>query len=164
MIQHAIDFAKTAHEGQKRKYTDEPYHAHVIRVGDAVRKATTDSDVICAAYLHDVIEDTEVTAGRLMEEFNERVALLVLELTNEFTKEAYPYLNRADRKELECKRLVTCSADARLIKMFDINDNITDLVILDPEFAVTYLREKAEVVQAMTFGNFPALLKLVAGK
>ena len=57
MIDDAIEFATKAHEGQFRKGTRRPYIVHPIEVADIVSAMTNDEEVICAAVLHDTIED-----------------------------------------------------------------------------------------------------------
>ena len=57
MIDDAIEFATKAHEGQFRKGTRRPYIVHPIEVADIVSTMTNDEEVICAAVLHDTIED-----------------------------------------------------------------------------------------------------------
>ena len=57
MVKRAIEFATRAHEGQFRKGTKRPYIVHPIEVGDIVSQMTDDEEIICAAILHDTIED-----------------------------------------------------------------------------------------------------------
>ena len=77
------------------------------------------------------------------------VAGLVLELTDVYTSAAYPQLNRAARKALECERLATVSAKAKLIKRMDIADNTKTIVACDPKFAKIYLREKEALLEVL---------------
>ena len=68
MLNEAIEFATKAHEGQFRKGTKRSYIVHPIEVADIVTTMTRDQEVICAAVLHDTIEDcagvTKRNAGR----------------------------------------------------------------------------------------------------
>ena len=57
LIDHVLQMATEYHEGQVRKYTGEPYIIHHIAVANKVSQYTDDCEVICAALLHDVIED-----------------------------------------------------------------------------------------------------------
>ena len=78
MIDKAIAFAMTAHEGQLRKGTRLPYILHPMEVGMIVSRMTNDIEIIAAAILHDTVEDCEgVTPDRIREEFGERVASMV---------------------------------------------------------------------------------------
>ncbi len=78
MIQRAADFAAKAHAGALRKGSNMPYIVHPKEVAAIVAVMTTDPEVIAAAYLHDVIEDTSVSYEELVENFGRRVADLVL--------------------------------------------------------------------------------------
>ena len=78
MIEKAIRFAVTAHEGTKRKGKDRPYILHPIEVMSIVAGMTEDEEVIAAAVLHDTVEDTAVTAADIELEFGPRVAKLVI--------------------------------------------------------------------------------------
>ena len=61
MIQKAAVFAAKAHEGMMRKGSKIPYIYHPMEVALIVAQMTDDPEVIAAAYLHDVLEDTSVT-------------------------------------------------------------------------------------------------------
>ena len=150
-IKHAIAFAMKHHSHQFRRYTGEPYFNHLNRVADSVEKLGGTEDMIVAAWLHDVVEDTEVTFDIIHQKFGYEVMSLVVELTSLYTSEKYPEKNRAKRKELEAVRLGTISKEAKLIKRCDISDNLTSIVIYDPEFAKLYLAEKAEVLKRMGY-------------
>ncbi|MGN6617321.1 MAG: HD domain-containing protein [Ilyomonas sp.] len=58
VIEKVQDFAGKAHAGQKRKYTPEPYIVHPVRVMQICKEYTSSILVLCAALLHDVLEDT----------------------------------------------------------------------------------------------------------
>ncbi len=79
-IEEARRFAKKAHEEQTR-YGGKPYYTHPFRIAEAISKLTNDEDIIIAAYLHDVIEDTEITCEQIKDRFGEKVAGYVFELT-----------------------------------------------------------------------------------
>ena len=149
-ILRAASFASTAHIGQVRKYTGDPYITHPISVAIAVSERTSDEDAICAALLHDVVEDTEVTPWQVMEHFGKSVSDLVQELTDVYTREAYPSMNRRARKIAETQRLAGISDRAKLIKVCDIADNTSSIVQYDPGFAVVYLEEKAAMLAVLT--------------
>lgn len=150
VIARAIGIACTAHVGQIRKYTGEPYIVHPIAVAALVREVTDDPEVVAAAYLHDVLEDTEVTFEDLVAEVGPRVAAIVAQLTDVFTPQAYPHLGRAQRKALEADRMRHVSPEARLVKRADITDNSRDIEQHDPKFAVGWLAEKDAVLGALT--------------
>lgn len=77
-IEKAIRFAAFYHKGETRKGNHIPYIVHPMETMMIVSKMTDDTDVICAAALHDVIEDTSCTPQALRETFGDKVADLVL--------------------------------------------------------------------------------------
>lgn len=150
IILKAVRFAILAHGDQKRRYTNDPYVLHCMTVAYMVSNRTMDPHVIAAAVLHDVLEDTEATVVQLQNQFGERVAEYVRELTDFYTAENFPHLNRENRKRREAERLGQASAEAQLIKAYDLYDNTTSIAAHDPGFAKVYLPEKRRVLNAMT--------------
>lgn len=149
--ERALVFAKNAHEGQVRRYTGEPYFNHVESVGKRVAAITNDEEMVAAAILHDTLEDTDATMDELIEAFGRKVAELVIELTDQYTSEAYPKMNRKLRKDLEAVRLGQISEKAKLIKLCDLADNTSTIVEHDPGFAKIYLKEKALILELMGY-------------
>ena len=153
-----LDFAEAAHRGQKRKYTGEDYIEHPIAVALAVREQfPDDSSMVCAALLHDVLEDTDVDHAQLRAFLHrtcnslaaERILKLVVELTDVYTKEDFEYLNRAERKRREAERLSSASYEAQCIKRADIHDNSLSINEHDPKFAEVFNSEKAFLLSLM---------------
>lgn len=147
LFERARLFAIAAHSsiGQVRKFNGEPYHTHVLRVAELVGTRTDDQEVLAAACLHDVLEDVEphnpeFSREKIIEEFGSGVLELVLELTDVYTKENFPNLNRKSRKELESQRLSKISERAKLIKRADLHDNNSS--IMGTSFEKTWLEEK----------------------
>lgn len=153
----ALAFARKAHGEQKRKYKDELYVAHLIRVADIVKSVSHTPEMIAAAYLHDVVEDTEIPLRKVAMTFGKKVGLLVEELTDEFTKEKYPNLNRRWRKKKETERIAKISWNAKTIKLADIIDNLPSISQNDPGFSKKYTPEMESLVDVLTEGN-PELL------
>lgn len=153
----AFEFAKAAHRSinQKRKYSGEDYIIHPIRVVNLLESVgESDQEVLQAAYLHDVLEDVAPVnpvyrAERIKEEFGPRVLELVQELTDEYTSEKYPAINRAARKKQEAVRLSNISVGAMKIKLADLIDNTSDITKNDPGFARVYLEEKRRIIELM---------------
>lgn len=79
-VKKAYDFAKKAHEGQLRK-SGEPYITHCIEVGYILAALNVGPSTLCAALLHDVVEDTNVPLSRIEEEFGADVGKIVDSLT-----------------------------------------------------------------------------------
>lgn len=149
----AFQIARESHEGQTRKYTGEDYINHPIRVAQMVNARGGSPEQVKAALLHDTLEDTNLKPIRIRGWFGDEVLDYVVELTDVFTPEAFPYMTRAERKAMECLRLSRISPNAKLIKLCDLIDNTNDIVTNDPKFAITYLREKADVLEALGYGR-----------
>lgn len=84
MIEQAVNVANKAHSGQYRKGTNIAYIIHPLEAGAIASSILTqlgkyDEEVISASFLHDVLEDTEMTENDLLENFSERTVFLVKE-------------------------------------------------------------------------------------
>ena len=153
----AYEFAKAAHASinQKRKFSGEPYIVHPEAVCRILENAgEKDVNVLCAALLHDVLEDVAplnklYDADEILRQFGAEVLRYVRELTDEFTKENYPALNREERKKREAQRIATISDSALKVKLADLIDNTSDIVKNDPGFAKVYLREKQRILDGL---------------
>ena len=77
IIEKAMAFALKAHSGQKRKQTNNPYILHPIESAVIAQRMCDDEDVIAAAILHDVLEDSDNDFDNLKELFGEKIAKLV---------------------------------------------------------------------------------------
>jgi (p)ppGpp synthase/HD superfamily hydrolase len=159
LVSKALTFATKAHEGQTRKYTVEPYINHPIRVMKTVAAVTDNPQMLAAALLHDVVEDSDVSIIDIEKEFGLGVALLVHQLTS--PSKQYPKMERANRKQIDRYHLATAGAEAHTIKYADILDNVPSIVKhADPKFADMYVLEKIADMHVMTKGNV-GLLKQV---
>ena len=76
LIKRAYDFAKEKHGDQLRK-SGEPYIIHPVQVAYILSTLGLDESTICAALLHDVIEDTDITLEDLSKEFSQEIASMV---------------------------------------------------------------------------------------
>ena len=162
MTSSAVFFALRAHGavpnedgslGQKRKYSGEPYEHHLLEVANLVQAHGGDCAQIDSAWLHDVVEDTPVTIEEIGNAFGHDVAGLVLELTDVFTKAAYPALNMARRKRLEAQRLGRISHRAQSIKYADFISNGRSILALDRNFGEVYLGEVRDALLQMQRGD-----------
>jgi (p)ppGpp synthase/HD superfamily hydrolase len=126
MILEAIKLAKTAHEGQKRRFTGEAYIMHPARVAMQVSLLTYATEqMIAAAWLHDVIEDTYITYKHIVNITRDvNVANLVKELT--FDESQYPDLDYAAKKCKQNEHIAVASFEAKSIKILDRLDNLED--------------------------------------
>lgn len=122
MIEKAIAFATKAHKGQMRKGTTRPFITHPLEVGEIVATMTDDEEVICAAILHDTIEDCrQVTEEILRLEFSERVAELVRQESEDKSK------SWMERKSHTIAHLRTAPVEIQMIGMADKLSNMRDI-------------------------------------
>lgn len=161
VLEKVKEFTADAHDGQKRKYTPEPYIVHPVRVMDLCREYSSSLPVLSAALLHDVLEDTKISKEDLvkflrsvMSEVDADETLgLVVELTDVYTKSKYPRWNREKRKRKEAERIEQTSADAQSIKYADIIDNCKEIAQYDEEFGPQFLCECRMLLRRMKKGN-----------
>ncbi len=138
-------FATAAHAacGQIRKYTGEPYIVHPIEVADLLteycRAVDVSNEMLAAACLHDVLEDTKVEYELLRAEFGIEVADMVLWLTDVSTSADG---NRSTRKEIDRARIALAPADVQTVKVADLISNTRSILAHDLNFARVYIREK----------------------
>jgi (p)ppGpp synthase/HD superfamily hydrolase len=83
--QEALEFALRAHEGQFRKGSDIPYITHPVAVSAILAQYGYEEDLVIAGLLHDVLEDTVVTAIELEKKFGEDITSVVRGVTEEKT-------------------------------------------------------------------------------
>lgn len=157
LIQRARDFATQAHKriDQRRKYSNQPYDAHLKAVAGLVAEVTDDTEMIAAAWLHDTVEDTPATHHDIEDAFGPAVARLVYELTD-ISRPGDG--NRAVRKAMDRDHLAQASSRAQTVKLADLIDNARDICRHDPKFARTYLQEMAALLDVLNRGH-PELLR-----
>jgi guanosine-3',5'-bis(diphosphate) 3'-pyrophosphohydrolase len=161
ILEKVKHFADRAHGDQRRKYCHERYIFHPIRVMENCKLYTDDDAVLAAALLHDVLEDTNTTREDMLEfllgvmpdAMATRTLDLVVELTDVYTKNNYPELNRRARKLKEADRLSKISGDAQTIKYSDIIDNVTNIFVNDPDFATVFIHEGRTALRKMEKGD-----------
>lgn len=161
VLEQIRQYADDAHGEQTRKYSDERYIVHPVRVMEICRSYTQDITVLAAALLHDILEDTAVTKEMLWDFLNhvftpdqaKKTFLLVEELTDIYVKKAYPSWNRRKRKMKEADRMKLSSIDAQTIKYADIIDNCPEITEKDPEFAERFLRECRSLLRKIKKGD-----------
>jgi (p)ppGpp synthase/HD superfamily hydrolase len=153
IVRKAQVYAMAAHAavGQKRKYTGEPYIVHpaeVAKIVAGVPGATP--DMVAAAWLHDVVEDTGCTFTDIHMAFGIDIATLVGWLTDVSKPEDG---NRAVRKAIDREHTAAAPAEAQTIKLADLISNSRSIMAHDPEFARVYLAEKRALLEVMTKGD-----------
>lgn len=145
-------FAEAAHAAidQRRKYTGEPYISHPAAVVELVRSVPHTEAMICAAWLHDTVEDTPVTLDEIEREFGLEVAAMVEQLTDVSRSD---HGNRKARKAIDREHTAKASPAAKTIKLADLIDNTRSIVERDPTFAKVYLAEKTLLLDVLRDGD-----------
>ena len=130
-IMRAYKLADAAHEGQMRS-SGEKYITHPLSVANILLDYCMDTDTICAALLHDVVEDTDTTLDEIRKQFGEDVAVLV----DGVTKIGQVPLNSKEEQQAENIRkiLIAMSKDIRviIIKLADRLHNMRTLYARPP--------------------------------
>ena len=141
-LQRAYDVAVDKHEGQKRKSGD-PYITHPLAVATILAELGMNHETICAALLHDTVEDTAYTLAELRRDFGEDVAALVDGVTK-LDKVKY---GEAAAAETVRKMIVAMSRDVRVlvIKLADRLHNMRTLRYLPREKQERKSREVLEI-------------------
>ncbi len=135
----------------------EPYINHPIRVANMVLllddeflPVSVNDGLIAAAWLHDVYEDTDLMPPAISNAFDETIGGYVEELTNHFTKKAYPTMNRKKRKKAEVNRLAEVSREAQTIKLCDRIDNLRTIGDKGRKFSLLYCDESEALAEVLT--------------
>lgn len=153
IVHKAQVYAMAAHAavGQKRKYTNEPYIVHPAEVASIVACVPGSTpDMVAAAWLHDVVEDTGCTFTDIHIAFGADIAALVGWLTDVSRPEDG---NRAKRKAMDREHTAQAPAEAQTIKLADLISNSRSITAHDPAFAKTYLEEKRLLLEVLTKGD-----------
>ena len=161
-VRRAYEIGAAAHQGQTRK-TGEPYITHPIAVATLLADMGMDSETICAAILHDALEDTALQRTVIEREFGEPVA----ELVDGVTK--LDKLHFRDRQEAAAesfrKMLLAMARDLRviLIKLADRLHNMRTLDAMAPDARRRIARETldiyAPIAQRLGMNHFKAELQ-----
>ena len=124
-VAKAVEFAIRYHGGQRRP-TGAPYLEHLLETLEVLVRGAgvTDKDVLCAAVLHDVVEDTPCTVGDVRLAFGDRVADMVRWVTK---PELADGADRKAAKESYLKSLMDAPDDAVLVKLADRASNVQTL-------------------------------------
>lgn len=140
LINKAIYWAKKYHGEQKRK-SGEPYYSHPLEVAYMISEYKLKTDVIVASILHDIIEDTEVTAGMILDNFGWRIAEMVDRLTRD-----RPDGNKLSVEEILYNNYIKNDIEVILIKCIDRVHNMQTIKFKD--------LDKQEKTSIETLKNF----------
>lgn len=151
LVIRATAYAIQMHGNQTRKYTNEPYVLHTLEVARLIApRPGVDTAMICAAILHDTVEDTAASPIDIRANFGERIGMLVHWLTDISTPSDG---NRAARKTIDREHIANAPADAKTIKLADMISNTSTIVRYDRGFARTYIPEKRLLLDVLTEGD-----------
>jgi len=132
-LDRAIIFAVKAHAGTERRGKGFPYIVHPMEAVEIVSTITADQELLAAAALHDVVEDTEVSLEELRREFGDRIADLVASESDSFE----PGISEEDswhsRKQAAIDRLARASHDAKIVAL---GDKLSNMRAIARDYAV----------------------------
>jgi len=120
----SIAFAAEKHRNQRRKDAEaSPYINHPIALANLLANegGIANIDVLCAAILHDTIEDTETTECELNQHFGEKITSIVLEVTDDKS------LPKETRKLKQIEHAPHASIEAKMVKLADKICNVRDI-------------------------------------
>lgn len=140
LIEKAIFWAQKYHDGQLRK-SGEPFYSHPIEVACMISDYLLKTDVIVASILHDIVEDTEVTAGMILDEFSWRIAEMVDRLTRD-----RPDGSKISIEEIIINAYRNNDKEVLLIKVIDRLHNMQTIMSQSPK--------KIKKISEETINNF----------
>jgi GTP diphosphokinase / guanosine-3',5'-bis(diphosphate) 3'-diphosphatase len=120
----AFKFAADKHRDQRRKGEHQPpYINHLIEVAEQLARVgkVSDINILLAAALHDTVEDTATTKEEIAQKFGERVAEIVMEVTDDKS------LPKAERKQKQVEHAPHLSVEAKHVKLSDKISNIREI-------------------------------------
>ena len=129
LLVKAMAFAARKHKDQRRKdFAASPYINHPVALTAVLvdEAGITDVPTLCAALLHDTLEDTDTSAAELVVQFGEEIGALVIELTDDGA------LEKAQRKQAQVDRAPGLTRKARAVKLADKICNLRDLSAMPP--------------------------------
>lgn len=152
VVQKALAYATEAHGeiNQRRKYTDEEYIVHPIAVAKIVLRYIDDENVIAAALLHDVVEDTRRTQEDITREFGSVISSYVEMLTDVSKPEDG---NRKVRKQIDCDHTAKAIPVIKTVKLADVLHNAPSIIQNNRGFAYKWMGEKVSLMEVLTEGE-----------
>lgn len=156
----AHEMCRHAHAGQMRA-EGIPYHTHPEAVVAILRKfGVRDPQTLAAGYLHDVLEDTDVSRETLCREFGTTVVELVDELTNK----DYPGRTFEQKHRALAEHARKMSDPAKMIKMADRYHNLDTMKVWDEAKRTAYARVTVDLLAALEPYPLPTLAEKIRGQ
>jgi guanosine-3',5'-bis(diphosphate) 3'-pyrophosphohydrolase len=147
LLLRALAFAAEKHRNQRRMDAEKtPYINHPAALADVLANegGVTDMETLCAALLHDTLEDTQTTEEELRQHFGDAITHLVREVSDD------PNLDWRERKRQQVERGPHLSRSAQQIKLADKICNLRDLIASPPSaWALERRREYCEWAYAL---------------
>ena len=145
LLAQARHYCITAHGDQKRA-NGSPYWTHPAAVVQLLRDdGCNDVDVLAAAYLHDVLEDTPITREEIAEQFGEKITVLVEQLTNS----DFPGRTREQKHAALAEEARRMSPGARWVKLADRLHNLSKMKDKSPEWQHFYANATTDLLDAL---------------
>ena len=133
LLDRAIIFAVKAHAGTERRGKGFPYIVHPMEAVEIVATITPDQELLSAAALHDVVEDTDITADDIRREFGDRIANLVVAESDVFVDGVSEEDSWHARKQAAIDRLAKAPHDAKIVAM---GDKLSNMRAIARDYAV----------------------------
>ncbi len=133
LLDRAIVFAVKAHAGTERRGKGFPYIVHPMEAMEIVATITPDQELLAAAALHDVVEDTDITADDIRREFGDRIANLVVAESDVFVDGVSEEDSWHARKQAAIDRLARAPHDAKIVAM---GDKLSNMRAIARDYAV----------------------------
>lgn len=133
LLDRAIIFAVKAHAGTERRGKGFPYIVHPMEAVEIVATITPDQELLAAAALHDVVEDTDVSADELRREFGDRIAALVVAESDVFEDGVSEEDSWHARKRAAIDRLARAPYEAKIVAM---GDKLSNMRAIARDYAV----------------------------
>ena len=133
LLDKAIIYAVRAHAGTERRGKGFPYIVHPMEAMEIVSTMTSDQELLAAAALHDVVEDTDITVEEIRAEFGDRIASLVAAESDAGQEGVSEEESWRSRKEQGIRRLQGASRDVKIVAL---GDKLSNMRAIARDFAL----------------------------
>ena len=149
ILDRAITTAVMAHANTERRGKGFPYIVHPMEAVEIVATITPDQELLAAAALHDVVEDTDMSIEQIRQDFGERIARLVDAESDKFTEGVSETDSWHDRKQVAIERLEGAARETKIVALGDKLSNARAIYrdyaeIGDELWKIFHVKDKAE--------------------